>query len=76
MKDKARLSNHRTNWFVRLFSAARRRRRQIGAIVVAAAMGLVIVLNVAMAPKTSSHTANAQVSYLKKETPQVRSLVQ
>ena len=60
-------SNSNQSIFVRLWPNVKTYRQQFGIIVVAVTLGLMIVLNVAMAPKTLAQNTQAQMSYLKED---------
>ncbi len=64
--DKARFSQSHGNVLTRLISAARSCRQQLVLVAAAAALGLAIVLNIAMASETT--TEKAQMAYLKKNS--------
>lgn len=65
--SNARSLGNRGNFFVRLMSVVKTYSSQIGVVGVAAALGLAIVLNIAMASETTSEKAQAQMAYLKKD---------
>ena len=64
---KAGSSHHKQNAFLRLLSAAKASSAQIGVVSVAMTLVLVLILNVAMAPKTNVENAATQMTYLKQE---------
>lgn len=65
--EKARYSRNQGNIFTRLFSVARSFRHQLSLVAVTVALGLAIILNIAMASETTTEKAHAQMAYLKKD---------
>jgi hypothetical protein len=68
--------NKRGNLCARIKSAARAYRSQISVVAVSAALGLAIVLNIAMAAETTTEKAQAQLAHLKKSPLEKSTLIQ
>lgn len=68
--SKARTSMTKRIFISKLFSVGKSYRQQIGVIAVAATLGLVIILNVAMAPETELSRSGYHMTYFKDKTPQ------
>lgn len=68
--SKARTSKSKRTLISKLLSVAKSYRQQIGVIAVAATLGLVIILNVAMAPETELNGPGYHMTYFKDKTPQ------
>ncbi|WP_288903175.1 hypothetical protein [uncultured Sneathiella sp.] len=66
--EKAGYSRNKGNIFTRLFSVARSCRHQLGLVAVTMALGLAIILNIAMASETTTEKAHDQMAYFKTDS--------